>query len=353
MLVLKKRVRIGILTLLILYTATLASNIRLGKAHEDELKVGIKPGDWARYEVTYQYTTTDPNPPKILCGPVLEDIESVEIDVFSVNDTEITFEQSIKFRNGTERSDTVSMDFTKHWQPIWFVPADLNVGDIIKLYSTPINATLNRTYCGALREANYINYYSSHSFAPDYDVNQTTEVYWDKSSGILAEANSSCYAKSEEGYEINAQGTILINETNIWDTTPPNIVNVTQQPTEDDVHPDDKVMVYANITDDQSGVKRVILNYTANNGTWTSREMTNLEGSIWNTTISECLYGTNVTYLIMAEDNANNSITTEGMGYKYHYLVIPEFPSFLVLPLFMIPTLLVVIFYRRKHSVQL
>lgn len=32
------------------------------------------------------------------------------------------------------------------------------------------------------------------------------------------------------------------------------------------------------------------------------------------------------------------------------YYVIPEFPSFLILPLFMIATLLAVIVYRRKHS---
>ena len=31
-------------------------------------------------------------------------------------------------------------------------------------------------------------------------------------------------------------------------------------------------------------------------------------------------------------------------------IVIPEFPSFLILPLFMIATLLVVTVYRRKHS---
>jgi len=32
--------------------------------------------------------------------------------------------------------------------------------------------------------------------------------------------------------------------------------------------------------------------------------------------------------------------------------VVPEFPSFLILPLFMIATLLAVIFYRRKHSMR-
>jgi hypothetical protein len=33
------------------------------------------------------------------------------------------------------------------------------------------------------------------------------------------------------------------------------------------------------------------------------------------------------------------------------YSIIPEFPSFLILPLFMIATLLAVIVYKRKHSV--
>jgi hypothetical protein len=33
-------------------------------------------------------------------------------------------------------------------------------------------------------------------------------------------------------------------------------------------------------------------------------------------------------------------------------IIIPEFPSFLVLPLFMIATLLAVIVYRRKHPMQ-
>ncbi len=32
--------------------------------------------------------------------------------------------------------------------------------------------------------------------------------------------------------------------------------------------------------------------------------------------------------------------------------IVPEFPSFLILPLFMIATLLAVIIYRRKHSIE-
>jgi hypothetical protein len=54
----------------------------------------------------------------------------------------------------------------------------------------------------------------------------------------------------------------------------------------------------------------------------------------------------------MAEDKANNTITTEKLfGHQYQYEVIPEFQSLLILPLFMIATLLAVIAYRRKHTI--
>jgi len=135
------------------------------------------------------------------------------------------------------------------------------------------------------------------------------------------------------------------------DTTPPMIANVTQQPTEENVCPDDKVIVYADVTD-LSGVKQVILNYTTNNGTWFNKEMTNVEGNIYNATIPQFPYRTNVTYVIIAEDNVDNTITTEEIGYELNYQVIPEFPL-TIITFFMITTLLAVIVYRSKHPGQM
>jgi hypothetical protein len=134
---------------------------------------------------------------------------------------------------------------------------------------------------------------------------------------------------------------------------PPNIANVSQSPLAGNVLPEDEVKINATVVD-PNGVKRVVLNYTYANtsGTWTSVvNMTNLEGNVWNAAIPAFPYGTNITYRIIAEDNMNNTITTEDLGYEYQYIVIPEFPSFLILSLFMITTLLTVIVYRRKHSV--
>jgi len=136
------------------------------------------------------------------------------------------------------------------------------------------------------------------------------------------------------------------------DTTSPNITDVFQTPPKNNVQPTDAVKINATITDSLSGVKLVIINYTNGNGTWITRNMENLTLNIWNYTIDPFPYCTNVTYVIIAVDNANNTITSEELGYDIHYHVIPELPSFLILPLFMIVTLLAVIIYKRKCERQ-
>jgi len=139
----------------------------------------------------------------------------------------------------------------------------------------------------------------------------------------------------------------------VTDITPPLIENVHQQPTNTTVHPEDDVMVYANVTDDLSGVKHVILNYTYTNstGTWHGTvTMDNPEGDLYNGTIPRLPYCTNVTYVIIAEDNFNNTIISEEMEYRYH--VIPEFPSQIILPLFVITTLVTAIAIKKKTRSQ-
>jgi hypothetical protein len=141
----------------------------------------------------------------------------------------------------------------------------------------------------------------------------------------------------------------------IVDITPPNITDVSQSP--EIVLPEDVVWVDATVADNLSGVKQVILNYTNGNGTWITVEMTKLwiigiEEPFWGGDIPAFPYCTNVTYIIMAEDNVGNTITTEEMESVYQYHVIPEFPSILIFPLFIIATLLAMILYIKNKSVH-
>ena len=132
------------------------------------------------------------------------------------------------------------------------------------------------------------------------------------------------------------------------DETAPDIHEVYQEPTADNVYPEDMVNVYANVTDDISGVKQVILNFTTNNGTWFTKDMTNLEGSIYNATIPSFPFGTDITYIVMAEDNSNNAITTEEMGFDYQYQVIPEITYVASIVIFTVLITLAAVLGRRK-----
>ena len=77
--------------------------------------------------------------------------------------------------------------------------------------------------------------------------------------------------------------------------------------------------------------------------------MTNVQENMWNATIAGFPYGTNVTYTIIAEDNAGNTITTQGIGLTYHYEVTPEYSALLILLFLIIDSLLVMMFAKRKN----
>jgi hypothetical protein len=135
----------------------------------------------------------------------------------------------------------------------------------------------------------------------------------------------------------------------IGDTTAPGMTNVLQDPPADSVSPQNSAKVNVTVTDDASGVKQVTLNYTSGNGTWTGIAMSNIGANLWSATIPAFPYGTNITYVIQAEDNAGNTATTPSTAYQYQ--VIPEYPTLTVLlPLFIMSTLLAARLRRKRFS---
>lgn len=179
----------------------------------------------------------------------------------------------------------------------------------------------------------------------------TIETWEDTCNGILSFSDNIELLSPDGALLCHVDEVAVDMQASILDTTPPNIVDVSQTPPENNVLPVDEVKVNATVTDDLSGIKQVVLNYTNGNGTWTTVDMTNLGGNIWNGTIPAFPYCTNVTYVIMAEDNANNTITTAEMGYEYQYHVVPEFSSITIVLLFMMTTLAVIVVHRRKYPI--
>jgi nitrous oxidase accessory protein len=141
--------------------------------------------------------------------------------------------------------------------------------------------------------------------------------------------------------------------TIVWftvDTTPPNITDVSQAPVNINGTLEDGVKVNATVTDSVSGVERVSLNYTDGNGAWVIAEMANLEGDVWNGTIPAFPHSTNVTYVIIAEDKVGNTVTTEELyGQPDQYEVLPEFPLWIILPLFLVATASTIAVRKRIH----
>ena len=119
---------------------------------------------------------------------------------------------------------------------------------------------------------------------------------------------------------------------------------------EGDIQPNQDVKVSVNITDFVSAVKNVTLSYNLNDSVvWTDLPVAlNSTTGLYEAIIPGQQANTLVKYRIAVYDNAGNYRVEDNSGQYFVYTVIPEFPSFLILPLFMIATLLTVILYRRK-----
>lgn len=111
----------------------------------------------------------------------------------------------------------------------------------------------------------------------------------------------------------------------IIDRYPPAIKSVRQEPPISSVYSCDDVLICADVIDDLSGVKYVALKYVVNGEIHLEKEMTNIRGVTYATTIPRLPSNSNVTYIIVAEDNVGNIITTKDLGHEHHYTVLPIF----------------------------
>jgi len=134
------------------------------------------------------------------------------------------------------------------------------------------------------------------------------------------------------------------------DVTPPYIGVPIQDPPPDAVMPYQDVTVSVNITDPESGVTNATLHYNLNNSaTWVTIVMSyNSTSGLYYATIPGQPEQTYVKYKIVAYDNAENMAVEDNAGQYHTYTVIPEFPSTIILPLFMILSVIAVVFAKEK-----
>jgi uncharacterized protein YvpB len=127
------------------------------------------------------------------------------------------------------------------------------------------------------------------------------------------------------------------------------LIGIPSRVPEDVVLPNQEVKVFVNVTDTESGVENVTLYYNLNNSqTWTTVPMDyNFTSFLCNATIPGQPIGTYLKFKIVAYDKAGNNATKDETEYCT-YEVIPEFPSNLILPLFMALAIPAILYAKKK-----
>jgi len=142
------------------------------------------------------------------------------------------------------------------------------------------------------------------------------------------------------------------SDTIILDTTAP-VIEIPSREPSGGVQSDQPVKISVNVTDVISHVKNVTLCYSLNNGTTWEQPLPmalNSSTNLYEATIPGQQAGTWVKYKIVAYDFAENIATLEGTQPYFVYQVIPEFLQVLILPIFIITTLIAVILCRKNKT---
>jgi hypothetical protein len=147
-----------------------------------EITVGVKPGDWIEYNVTF---TGD--------VPVQHDVTWCRIEVMAVEGKNVYVDITSRYADGSNEtvSSTVKLE-TGQIGEAFIIPANSDKGDTFLSYegTIAISGVEETSYAGATRSVVYAN------------TSETT-FYWDRSTGFLVEAISSSseftmFTKAEE-----------------------------------------------------------------------------------------------------------------------------------------------------------
>ena len=171
--------------------------------------IGVKEGDWAKYEIT---ATAIEGSEEFLENLGEIDLEWFRIDVKNITNDTINLEIITHYLDGTEETDTVDA-----FEVGFIVETDLKEGDsiippLIVVEEAYINGTISREYAGVPRTINYIDLSTTEM------ISLTYRAYFDKTTGIMCEISLSLTMDLlEEHYE--ATVIYKLTETNIFRST--------------------------------------------------------------------------------------------------------------------------------------
>lgn len=185
-----------------------------------------------------------------------------------------------------------------------------------------------------------------------YKINQGTEkiVSKDGQPKITTESENNKLQFWSVDNSGNVEDAQLISGIKL-DKTNPIAGNLVISP-ESEIQEDQTVQVLVAVSDSDSGIEDVTLSYsTDNQSTWNDVSMVlNSTSDLWQATIPGQQLWTQVNYKVTAHDVAGNSASTQTQTNSYE--VIPEFSSWIVLPIFVLATITIIVSRKRLNKTK-
>ena len=174
-------------------------------------KVGVSAGNTFIYDYTLTWESTDPSATMPNEYVNLQNINSIKLNVVSVEGTLINVDSIKQFKDGTESSQNGNIDVNLQILEVPYsamiIRADANPGE--KVYPlggrTTLDETESKTYSvGKIDTIRYIS-----EITPQDEI-QKTEIFYDRANGVGLEYNLET-TQTSGSYVTTTKETLLIN----------------------------------------------------------------------------------------------------------------------------------------------
>jgi hypothetical protein len=175
-------------------------------------KPQVAVGDWAKYTMKSAWLSTDPNSSEPNNIKAQKGVKWMKIEIQDISDT-MTMLQTYCYQNGTEtKLEPISGNLKTQFLT-YVIPCNLQKGDRVPSGYFPFNPVdeAEGVYAGMKRNLIYANFTMSF-----FGMNISMKMYWDRSTGILCEMNSTVLSQVDD-YVTSQSTSSKIIETNLWE----------------------------------------------------------------------------------------------------------------------------------------
>ena len=322
--------------------------------------VGVKAGDWAGYgDISFEWgsNVTGQEPPPQM------NMSWTGVEILDIQNSNATTRVVTIYRNGTEETlvDWVNVATGEGAMSMMIIPSNLSAGDRIpgslKWYTAEplklfINGTVTRSYAGANREVNYVNITYPIVYGNITYGAWNISLCWDQNTGVMCEEITSyamSYSVNSTNYYMSMSMVYRMTATNMWqalftvqDGYAFNVTMVSNSTISDFSFSESLMQISFNVTGPAG--KHGYCNVTIPEGL--------LQGSPWTVYVNDTDYTLSCsitgndthTFIYIPYTCSTNTIKIEGTW------VVPEFSLAIIMPLFMIATLLAAIMCRKIYA---